>query len=82
MNRKFIDLALVRPYLFLVPFNLLLVNFKCVAHVEIISRMVEVEKLIEALNAYRAYLVQHSQPLKAAAVDHCIKIVRRLLIQN
>lgn len=40
--------------------------------------MVEVEKLIEALNAYRVYLVQRSQPLKAAAVAHCIKIVRRV----
>lgn len=40
--------------------------------------MVEVEKLIEALNAYRVMLVQRGQPLKAAAVAHCIQIVRRV----
>ena len=40
--------------------------------------MVEVEKLIQALAAYRANLVKAGQPLKAATVLHCIKVVRRL----
>lgn len=40
--------------------------------------MVEIEKAIEALAAYRAHLIKAGQPLKAATVWHCIKIVRRL----
>ena len=44
--------------------------------------MVEVEKLIQALAAYRDHLGKAGQPLKAAAVTHCIKIVRRLAIAD
>lgn len=40
--------------------------------------MIEVEKVIEALTAYRAYLVKRNQPLKAATVEHCMKLIRRL----
>lgn len=40
--------------------------------------MVEVEKLIEALRAYRDQVAGQGQMLKAATVDHCIKIVQRI----
>lgn len=40
--------------------------------------MIEAAPLIEALQAYRKKLIAAGQPAKAAAVQHCIAIVRRL----
>jgi hypothetical protein len=40
--------------------------------------MIDATELIEALQAYRKKLVAAGQPLKAAAVAHCITIVKRL----
>lgn len=40
--------------------------------------MVEVEKLIEALRAYRDQLAGQGQMVKAAVVEHCVRIVQRL----
>lgn len=40
--------------------------------------MVDLGKVVEALTAYRAYLIKRGQPLKAATVGHCIKLIRRL----
>lgn len=40
--------------------------------------MVEATALIEALQAYRKRLITQDQPAKAAAVQTCINIVRRL----
>nr|WP_315431700.1 hypothetical protein [uncultured Albidiferax sp.] len=42
--------------------------------------MVEIETLIEALSAYRKQMLQRGYPLKAAAVTHCISIVRRMVV--
>ncbi|WP_269813893.1 hypothetical protein [Rhodoferax ferrireducens] len=40
--------------------------------------MIDATELLEALTVYRKKLVSAGHPLKAAAVEHCIKIVRRL----
>jgi hypothetical protein len=40
--------------------------------------MVERAKVIEALTAYKARLAQQGKTARAAAVAHCIAIVRRL----
>lgn len=40
--------------------------------------MIDTTEVIEALQAYRLKLVAAGHPAKAAAADHCIKIVRRL----
>ena len=47
-----------------------------------IEAMIEVEKLVEALNAYRNQMLQRGYPLKAAVVEHCITIVRRVASQD
>lgn len=40
--------------------------------------LIDILPVLDALNVYRARLVERNQPLKAAAVAHCITIVRRL----
>lgn len=42
--------------------------------------MVEYAAVIEALQAYRKRLIAQDQPAKAAAVQTCIAIVRRVAI--
>ncbi len=40
--------------------------------------MLERVRIIEALSAYRVYLQKQGKTAKAAAVAHCILIVKRL----
>lgn len=40
--------------------------------------MIDASQLLEALNAYRIRLKEQGHPAKAAAVEHCINIVKRL----
>lgn len=40
--------------------------------------MIDATEVIEALQAYRQKLLSAGHPAKAAAVEHCIKLVRRL----
>jgi len=40
--------------------------------------MIDATEVIEALQAYRTKLKEKGQPAKAAAVQYCIEIVRRL----
>lgn len=39
---------------------------------------VDATELLDAMQAYRKRLLAAGHPAKAAAVEHCIKIVRRL----
>jgi len=41
--------------------------------------LIDILPVLDALNVYRARLVERGQPLKAAAVAHCILIVRNLI---
>lgn len=43
--------------------------------------LIDILPVLDALAVYRARLVERNQPLKAAAVAHCIAIVRRLASQ-
>lgn len=43
-----------------------------------IEPMIEIEKVVEVLAAYRKYLQRRGQLAKAAAVTHCIALVRQL----
>lgn len=40
--------------------------------------MIEAAALIDAMQAYRKKLLAAGHPAKAAAVEHCIAIVKRL----
>ncbi|MFZ4286620.1 hypothetical protein [Variovorax sp. HJSM1_2] len=44
--------------------------------------MIEAATVIEALQAYRKRLIAQDQPAKAAAVQTCIAIVRRVAMVN
>jgi len=41
--------------------------------------MIDLETAVAALQSYRKRLLLLGQPLKAAAVTHCISILRRLV---
>jgi hypothetical protein len=40
--------------------------------------MIDATEVIEALQAYRIKLKEQGKPAKAAAVEYCIEIVKRL----
>jgi hypothetical protein len=44
------------------------------------AKAIELNQAIDALAAYRQRLKQQGHPAKAAVVDHCIAIVKRLAV--